>query len=195
MGRGKRGEQARIQDFERKKRRKGAQKKGGENSPISPPLVPRLGRLEGRKERGKRKRGRLKGRGERGIVVSGEREEGRGEKEVGSGKSEDGRGKRTEGREKREELRVEMRRESAEGRGERRDGQYKLLPVPRLSYQLPLQVQSFKSATKSFQRHFLTYSVATRHFGSLVLGVIVPRDHIRGITELHCVIQFFLRGN
>lgn len=50
-------------------------------------------RKKGRRKRGKRKRGRLKGmgmgiQGERGVVVSGEREEGRGEKEVGSGKSE-----------------------------------------------------------------------------------------------------------
>ena len=101
-------------------------------------------------------------------------------------------------REEKGEFRGERREERGmkeEEREERRDGQYKLLAVPRLNYQLPLEAKRFKSATKSFQRHFLTYSVSTRHFGSLVLGVIVPRDHIRGITELHCVIQFFLRGN
>ena len=43
------------------------------------------------------------------------------------------------------------------------------------------------------KRHFLTYSVPARHLGSLVFGVIVPRDHIRGFAELHCVVQFFLR--
>ena len=32
-----------ISEGQEKKRKKGAQKKGGENSPISPPLDPRLG--------------------------------------------------------------------------------------------------------------------------------------------------------
>ena len=45
------------------------------------------------------------------------------------------------------------------------------------------------------KRCFLTYCMPARHLGPLVFGVIVPRDHIRGIAELHCVIQFFLRGD
>jgi len=40
---------------DKKKRKKGAQKKGGENSPISPPLDPRLQKLERVAEAGKLK--------------------------------------------------------------------------------------------------------------------------------------------
>jgi len=86
---GERGEERRERGkgnrWEARRERKKGRRKRGEG---------KRGRLEGRRERGKRKRGRLKGmgmgiQGERGVVVSGEREEGRGEKEVGSGKSED----------------------------------------------------------------------------------------------------------
>ena len=30
-----------------------------------------------------------------------------------------------------------------------------------------------------------------RHLDPFVVRVVIPRDHIRGIAELHCVIQHF----
>ncbi len=62
-----------------------------------------------------------------------------------------------------------------------------LLSIPPLAWA--------KVCNQEFSNSVLTYSMSARHLGPFVFGVIVPSDHVRGIAELHCIIQYFLRGD
>ena len=63
---------------------------------------------------------------------------------------------------------------------------YRLFKLPRFLY-MALKKSNGNRLPESHRlilkkRQFLTDSMTARHLGPLVFGIIVPRDHIRGIS-------------